>query len=41
MVAVIAGSGLLVAAIAFVRSVNSSDYDFDAGYNAMATVVQG
>ncbi|MBC7768500.1 MAG: hypothetical protein H7124_06915 [Phycisphaerales bacterium] len=34
--AVIAGSGLSVAAIALVRRVRESDYDFAAGYNALA-----
>jgi len=36
MIAVIAGSGLLVAAITLVRKVRAIDYDFAAGYNAMA-----
>jgi len=34
--AVTAGSSLAVAAIAFVRGVRDSDYDFAAGYNALA-----
>ncbi len=34
--AVTAGSSLAVAAIAFVRGVRESDYDFAAGYNALA-----
>jgi len=38
--AVIAGSGLSVAAIAFVRRVRESDYDFAAGYNALAPIVE-
>ncbi len=38
MFAVIAGAGLAVAAIAFVRRVDESDYDFAAGYNALAPV---
>lgn len=36
MIAVIAGMGLLVAARMLVRRVNEYDYDFAAGYNAMA-----
>ncbi|HYD87252.1 MAG TPA: hypothetical protein VEA80_07245 [Vitreimonas sp.] len=36
MFAVIAGLGLAVAAIAFFRRVRDSDYDFAAGYNALA-----
>lgn len=36
MFAVTAGSGLTVAAIAFVKRVRESDYDFAAGYNALA-----
>lgn len=36
--AVIAGLGLAVAAIALVRHVRESDYDFAAGYNALAPV---
>lgn len=36
IIAVIAGSGLLVAAITLVRRVRDYDYDFAAGYNAMA-----
>jgi hypothetical protein len=36
--AVTAGLGLAVAAIAFVRRVRESDYDFTAGYNALAPV---
>ena len=38
--AVIAGSGLSVAAIAFVRRVRESDYDFAAGYNALEPLVE-
>lgn len=38
--AVIAGSGLTVAAIAFVRRVRDSDVDFTAGYNALAPVLE-
>lgn len=36
--AAVAGSGLAVAAITLVRSVRKSDYDFSAGYNALAHV---
>lgn len=36
MIAVIAGMGLLVAARTLVRRVSADDYDFTAGYNAMA-----
>lgn len=36
MIAVIAGMGLLVAARTLVRRVSEDDYDFAAGYNAMA-----
>ena len=38
MFAVIAGLGLAIAAIALVRRVRDSDYDFAAGYNALAPV---
>jgi hypothetical protein len=36
MIAVIAGMSLLVAARTLVRRVREDDYDFAAGYNAMA-----
>ena len=36
MIAVIAGTGLLVAAMTLIRRVRAYDYDFAAGYNAMA-----
>ncbi len=36
MIAVIAGMGLLVAARTLVRHTRNYDYDFAAGYNAMA-----
>lgn len=38
MFAVIASVGLAVAAIAFVRRIHEADYDFAAGYNALAPV---
>lgn len=40
MFAVASGLGLTVAAIAFVRRVRESDYDFAAGYNALAPVLE-
>jgi hypothetical protein len=40
MIAVIAGMGLLVAAMTLVRRVRNTDYDFAAGYNAMAALTQ-
>ncbi len=36
MIAVIAGMGLAVAAITLVRKAVARDYDFAAGYNALA-----
>jgi hypothetical protein len=36
MIAVIAGMGLAVAAITLVRKALATDYDFAAGYNALA-----
>jgi hypothetical protein len=40
MIAVIAGYGLLVAAIARVRRVHAGDYDFAAGYNALPPQIE-
>lgn len=40
MFAVASGLGLTVAAIAFIRRVRESDYDFAAGYNALAPVLE-
>ena len=36
--AAVAGMGLAVAAIRLVRRVRDTDYDFSAGYNALAHV---
>lgn len=36
IVAVVAGMGLAVAAMTLVRRTQDSDYDFAAGYNALA-----
>jgi hypothetical protein len=36
MFAAVAGSGLVIAAITLVRRTGSDDYDFAAGYNALA-----
>jgi hypothetical protein len=40
IIAVVAGAGLAVAAIALVRRARESDYDFAAGYNALAPVTE-
>ena len=40
IIAVVAGAGLAVAAITLVRRVRDSDYDFAAGYNALAPVTE-
>lgn len=39
MFAAAAGTGLAAAAIALFRKAEDSDYDFAAGYNALAPVV--
>lgn len=41
MIAVIAATGLLIAAIALVRRAREADYDFAAGYNALAPLTGG
>ncbi len=38
IIAVTAGSGLLVAAVTLVRRALANDYDFAAGYNALEPV---
>jgi len=38
IIAVIAGAGLMVAAITLVRRALETDYDFAAGYNALEPV---
>lgn len=40
IIAVVAGAGLAVAAITLVRRIRDTDYDFAAGYNAMASVTE-
>jgi hypothetical protein len=40
IIAVVAGAGLAVAAITLVRRARDSDYDFAAGYNALAPVTE-
>ena len=40
IIAVVAGMGLAVAAITLVRRIRDSDYDFEAGYNALAPVTE-
>jgi len=40
MFAAAAGTGLAAAAIALFRKAEDSDYDFTAGYNALAPVLQ-
>lgn len=40
MFAAAAGSGLAAAAIALLRKAEESDYDFAAGYNALAPVLR-
>ena len=40
IIAVVAGMGLAVAAITLVRRARESDYDFAAGYNALAPVTE-
>lgn len=39
MFAAVAGLGLAAAAMALIRRVDESDYDFAAGYNALAPFV--
>jgi hypothetical protein len=39
MFAAAAGTGLIAAAIALFRKAEDSDYDFAAGYNALAPVI--
>jgi hypothetical protein len=40
IIAVVAGMGLAVAAITLVRRLREADYDFAAGYNALAPVTE-
>ena len=40
IIAVVAGAGLAVAAITLVRRARDCDYDFAAGYNAMAPLTE-
>jgi hypothetical protein len=40
IIAVVAGMGLAVAAITLVRRARDCDYDFEAGYNALAPVTE-